>query len=96
MTASSRRTSSSGWIFALPPADWGRLVADMTEMAGAYGARAAEVAAGSTCAPDPAAVAACAGLVEGSVCSFGTRRRAAAARCCRWARDSPARRCRRR
>ena len=51
-------------------ADWDRLVADMTEMAGPYGG--AEARGGFNVMPDPAAVAACDGRVEGDVCTFGT------------------------
>src|SRR5688572_27133880 len=42
-------------------ADWGRLVADMTEMVGAFGADRG----GIGMAPDPARIAACTGMVEG-------------------------------
>lgn len=53
-------------------ADWARLVADMTEMAGAYGAAGGGVGPGGVdIAPDPAAVAACNGRVEGEACTFG-------------------------
>jgi spore coat protein H len=54
------------------PANWDRLVADMTEMAGPYGARGGGSGRGGfNLMPDPAAIAACAGGVEGDVCSFG-------------------------
>jgi spore coat protein CotH len=54
-------------------ADWDRLVADMTEMAGAPGARGGGPGRGGfNVMPDPAAVAACDGGIEGDVCSFGT------------------------
>ena len=49
-------------------ADWERLAADMTDMAGPFGVGGF---GGVNMAPDPAAIAACAGLVEGSACSFG-------------------------
>lgn len=51
-------------------ADWERLVADMTEMAGPKGAGGGS--GGFNRAPDPAAVAACSGRLEGDACSFGT------------------------
>ena len=46
---------------------WARLVADMADMSGTFGG---DRAAFNT-APDPARTAACTGLVEGSLCSFG-------------------------
>ena len=51
-------------------ADWERLVADMADMAGPFGAQGAG-AGGFNAVPDPAAVAACQGLLEGSACAFG-------------------------
>ena len=49
-------------------ADWERLVADMTEMAGAYGSTGGGIGGrGFNMAPDPAAVAACDGGVEGEL-----------------------------
>ena len=51
----------------IAPAEWARLIADMTDMAGAFGGDRS----GFDAAPDPARVAACGGLVEGSMCSFG-------------------------
>jgi spore coat protein H len=54
-------------------ADWGRLVADMTDMAGAYGSAGGGPGRGGfNVMPDPAAVAACDGRVEGDSCVFGT------------------------
>ena len=54
-------------------ADWDRLVADMTDMAGAYGtAGGGPGRGGFNIMPDPAAVAACDGRVEGDSCMFGT------------------------
>ena len=50
-------------------AKWERLVADMTEMAGPQGAGGG--LGGFNMAPDPAAVAACTGRLEGDACSFG-------------------------
>ena len=52
----------------IAPAEWARLIADMTDMAGAFGGDGS----GFGAAPDPARVGACAGLVEGSMCSLGT------------------------
>ena len=52
------------------PADWERLMADMTQMAGPFGAGGGG-RGGFNFVSDPAAVAACQGLVEGSACSFG-------------------------
>ena len=53
-------------------ADWNRLTADMTEMAGPFGsARTGGRGGGFNVPPDPLATAACSGLVEGSACSFG-------------------------
>jgi spore coat protein H len=51
-------------------AHWERLVADMTEMAGARGADAALGGGRFNIAPNPEAVAACQGRVEGEVCTF--------------------------
>jgi spore coat protein H len=48
--------------------DWERLAADMAEMAGSFGAQGG---GGFNVAPDPAATAACQGLIEGSACAFG-------------------------
>lgn len=54
-------------------ADWNRLTADMTEMAGPFGsARTGGRGGGFNEPPDPLATAACSGLVEGSACSFGS------------------------
>jgi len=54
-------------------ADWARLVADMTEMAGGYGtAGGGPGRGGFNMMPDPAGVAACDGRVEGDSCMFGT------------------------
>ena len=54
-------------------ADWGRLAADMTDMAGPYGtAGGGPGRGGFNMMPDPAAVAACEGRVEGDSCMFGT------------------------
>jgi spore coat protein H len=50
-------------------ADWERLVADMTEMAGPQSAGGGP--GGFNTAPDPAAVSACSGRLEGDACSFG-------------------------
>jgi spore coat protein H len=53
--------------------DWARLVADMTDMAGAYGAMSGGPGRGGfNVMPDPMAVAACDGHLEGESCSFGT------------------------
>lgn len=53
--------------------DWSRLTADMTEMAGPFGsANTGGRGGGFNAQPDPLAATACAGLVEGSACSFGT------------------------
>lgn len=52
--------------------DWGRLVADMSQMAGAYGAGGGLGRGGFNVMPDPATVAACDGRVEGDACTFGT------------------------
>ena len=52
-------------------ADWERLVADMTEMAGPQGAAGGGGRGGFNIPADPAAVAACSGRLEGEVCSFG-------------------------
>jgi len=51
-------------------ADWDRLRADMTEMAGTSGAEGNGRQGGA--APDPLRLAACAGLLEGNICQFGT------------------------
>lgn len=51
-------------------ADWERLAADMTEMAGARGAAAAPGGGGLAVAPNPEAVAACQGRVEADACTF--------------------------
>ena len=51
--------------------DWDRLVADMTEMAGVRGADGVGGRGGFNVAPDPQALAACAGGVEGDFCTFG-------------------------
>jgi hypothetical protein len=54
-------------------ADWGRLVADMTEMAGPFGAAGAGGGRGGfNVALNPEAIAACTGGLEGSTCTFGT------------------------
>ena len=55
-------------------ADWDRLSADMTEMAGAYGTGGGGGGGrgGFNMMPDPAAVAACNGRVEGDSCTFAT------------------------
>ena len=50
-------------------ADWERLRADMTEMAGASGAEGGGRQGGVP--PDPLRTAACAGLLEGNMCQFG-------------------------
>src|SRR5688572_20377798 len=56
---------------AVTAADWDRLVADMTEMAGPYGSRGGRAGRGGfNFMPDPAAIAACDGRVEGEVCTF--------------------------
>ena len=52
-------------------ADWQRLVDDMTQLAGPFG-RGRGAGGGVNIVIDQAAVAACAGLVEGSACSVGT------------------------
>ena len=53
--------------------DWSRLTADMTEMAGPFGAsNTGGRGGGFNAQPNPLATAACSGLVEGSACSFGT------------------------
>ena len=52
-------------------ADWARLVADMTEMAGPPAAASTGGQGGFNIPSDPAAVAACSGRVEGEACSFG-------------------------
>jgi spore coat protein CotH len=54
------------------PADWDRLVADMTQMAGPKGAAGVGGRGMFNIAPDPAAVASCGGRLEGEPCSFGT------------------------
>jgi spore coat protein CotH len=51
--------------------DWDRLVADMTEMAGPRGAAGAAGRGGFNFVPNPDAVAACDGQVEGAFCTFG-------------------------
>ncbi len=51
--------------------DWDRLVADMTEMAGVRGADGVGGGGGFNVAPNPQALAACAGGVEGDFCTFG-------------------------
>ena len=51
--------------------DWDRLVADMTEMAGGRGADGVGGGGGFNVAPNPQALAACAGGVEGDFCTFG-------------------------
>ena len=60
---------------AVTSGDWDRLVSDMTEMAGPYGAGGGVGGGGGrggfVFMPDPAAAAACEGRVEGDVCSFG-------------------------
>ena len=59
---------------AVTAGDWDRLVADMTEMAGPYGAGGGMGGGGRggfVFMPDPAAAAACEGRVEGDLCSFG-------------------------
>jgi hypothetical protein len=49
-------------------ADWGRLVTDMTDMAGAYGAMSGGPSRGGfNIMPDPLAAAACDGRLEGRV-----------------------------
>ena len=53
-------------------ADWERLIADMTEMAGPRVADGGFGRGGFNIMPDPAAVAACSGRLEGDACSFGT------------------------
>ena len=50
-------------------ADWDRLRADMTEMAGVPGAEGGGRQGGAP--PDPLRGAACSGLVEGNMCQFG-------------------------
>ena len=53
--------------------DWTRLTADMTEMAGPLGSGGFGGGGGGfNMQPDPQATSACAGLVEGSACSFGS------------------------
>lgn len=53
-------------------ADWDRLVADMTEMAGGYGSAGSGPGRGGfNMMPNPAAVAACDGRLEGDSCMFG-------------------------
>lgn len=53
-------------------ADWDRLVADMTEMAGGYGSAGGGPGRGGfNVMPNPAAVAACDGRLEGDSCTFG-------------------------
>ena len=52
--------------------DWDRLVADMTEMAGPQGADGTGGRGGFNVAPNPEALAACQGRVEGDLCTFGT------------------------
>jgi spore coat protein CotH len=52
-------------------ADWDRLVADMTEMAGPRGSAGGGGRGGFNFVPNPAAVAACDGQVEGAFCTFG-------------------------
>ena len=51
-------------------ADWERLMADMAEMAGPYGSGGGPGGGGFNVMPNPAAVAACDGRVEGEVCTF--------------------------
>lgn len=53
-------------------ADWARLVADMTEMAGAFGSDRGGIGMA------PARSAACTGMVEGSACGFGVPTQAGA------------------
>ena len=57
---------------SVTPADWDRLVADMTEMAGPKGAGGGGQG-GFNFAPDPAAAAACTGRLEGDACSIGAQ-----------------------
>jgi len=53
-------------------ADWNRLVADMTEMAGPREDAGGGGRGGFDFVPNPAAIAACEGQVEGAACMFGT------------------------
>ena len=79
---------------AVTAGDWDRLVADMTEMAGPYGARGGGPAGADSmsCPTRPRSPRATAGS-KGTSARSARRRKAAAARCCRWAPGSPARRC---
>jgi spore coat protein H len=52
--------------------DWQRLVDDMTELAGPFGARGRGAGGGFNIVVDQASIAACTGLVEGSACAAGT------------------------
>jgi spore coat protein CotH len=51
--------------------DWQRLVDDMTELAGPFGARGRGAGGGFNIVVDQASIAGCIGLVEGSACSVG-------------------------